>query len=91
MHLQLIEGQYTVQESIELLTQLLQVKIKFHESKIEQTSSEEDISYRESRLRYLQQELANLRSLISSNNGTVQMSATIQVQLKQTTYETIAA
>lgn len=91
MHLQLIEGQYTVQESIELLTQLLQVKIKFHESKIEQTSSEEDISYRESRLRYLQQELANLRSLISNNNSTVHMSATIEVQLKQTAYETIAA
>lgn len=90
MNVQLIEGQFTVQESIELLTQLLQVKIKFHESKIEQTSSEEDISYRESRLRYLQQELANLRSLLR-NNSTVHMSANIQLQLKQNVYETIAA
>lgn len=57
MNLHLIQGHFSKTDTKELLSQLVQVKIKFHESKIKTSQSEEDIKMREARIRDLQNQL----------------------------------
>ncbi len=79
MNIQLIHGQFNQQEAIELITQLVQVKIKYHEKKIHQTSHEEDIKMREKRIKQLQQELAEARQYLLSNGEKVNLNSDIQL------------
>jgi hypothetical protein len=87
MQLELIKGQFSGTEALEILTQMIQVKIKFHESKIALNSSEEDIKYRESRLKHLQNELAAIRTTIIDHSEPLQINATINIESKKAVYE----
>ena len=69
MEIQLIDGQYTSADALELLTQIIHVKIKFHENKISGKSTEEDVKARERRIKQLQKDLFELRNYISSKRG----------------------
>ncbi len=60
MKINLIKGTFTPKEIEIILTQMLYVKIKFHENKITRESSEEDIKMRESRIIQLQKDLYEL-------------------------------
>ncbi len=91
MQLELIKGQFSGTEALDILTQMIQVKLKFNESKIVQGSSEEDIKYRESRLKYLQNELATIRTALLQQNQPLQINATIHIKTKIQVYETGAA
>ena len=91
MQLELIKGTFSEMEALDILTQMIQVKIKFHESKIVQHSSEEDIKYRESRLKHLQHELAAIRNALLQQNEPLQINATIHIQTKKQVYETTTA
>ena len=88
MQLELIKGQFSGTEALDILTQMIHVKIKFHESKISFNSSEEDIKYRESRLKYLQNELAVIRNTIVDHSQPLQINATINIESKKAVYET---
>ena len=57
MKLQLIQGEFNPVDTLELLSQMVQVKIKYHENKIAATGNEEDTKYRESKIKHLQNEL----------------------------------
>ena len=59
--MQLIQGKFSKKDAIEILTQMIHVKIKFHENKIHSQSSEEDIKMRERRIRQLQKDLYEAR------------------------------
>ncbi|MBC7486158.1 MAG: hypothetical protein H7282_05350 [Cytophagaceae bacterium] len=61
MNLQLLKGTYSKQESLNLLTKLFDVKIKFQEDKIKSSDNEEDIKMRESRIKELQKNLYEAR------------------------------
>ena len=91
MQLELIKGTFSEMEALDILTQMIQIKIKFHESKIAQHSSEEDIKYRESRLKHLQHELAAIRTALLQQNEPLQINATIHIQTKKQVYETSTA
>ena len=91
MQLELIKGTFSEMEALDILTQMIQVKIKFHESKIAQHSSEEDIKYRESRLKHLQHELAAIRNALLQQNEPLQINATIHLETKKHVYETTTA
>lgn len=79
MHL--INGYFNSKEALDLLTQLVHVKVKFHESKITNTTSEEDIKTREKRIKDLQRELFELRQYIEKNELIgVSIQADIQLQ-----------
>ena len=54
MNIQLIEGQFNKKEALELITQMIHIKIKFHENKINNNSNEEDVKYRETKIKNLQ-------------------------------------
>lgn len=79
MNIQLIQGEFSAPDALELVTQMIQLKIKYHESKIVTDTSEEDIKYRESRIKRLQKELAELRETMILNNKNVQLEGTIKI------------
>lgn len=66
MELKLIDGAFNQTETLELLTQLFQVKIKFHEEKVKNNSNEEDIKMRERKIKLLQKNLDEVRTYIKN-------------------------
>lgn len=62
MDLQLVQGAFRAEDALELLSHMIHIKINYHEAKIALGTSEEDVKYRESRIKKLQQELADLRT-----------------------------
>lgn len=79
MNLQLIKGSFTPDEALALLTQLVHVKIKFHESKIESSHNEEDIKMREGRIKQLQHDFYEAKKLILSKGGSCELEAEIKL------------
>jgi len=79
MKIQLIEGSFSQQEALELLTQLVHVKIRFHEQKIEHSDLEEDIKMREKRIKQLQQDLYEVRQLLNQKAGRFNINAGITI------------
>ncbi|MBS1527852.1 MAG: hypothetical protein JST19_19565 [Bacteroidetes bacterium] len=80
MNINLIQGSYTTSEAIDLLHKLVNVKIKFHEDKINQSSNEEDIKMREHRIKALQHDLATVRHKIRTGQGKIEIKSIIDIQ-----------
>jgi hypothetical protein len=55
MDLQLLNGRFSKNEVTELLHKMVKVKIDFHEQKIKNSDSEEDIKFREYKIKSLQE------------------------------------
>ncbi|RDB06954.1 hypothetical protein [Runella aurantiaca] len=64
MNIPFLKGNFTQSEALDILTQLVHVKIKFHESKIEKSDNEEDIKMRENRIKNLLQDFYEAKQLI---------------------------
>lgn len=79
MNFQLIQGQFSPSEAIEIITKMIHVKIKFHEGKIEETSSEEEMKMREAKVIKLQKDLYEIRNHINSKKGTIGLQATVEI------------
>lgn len=79
MKIQLIEGNFDAKDALDILTKMIHIKIKFQEDKINESSSEEDINMRETRIKRLQKSLFEIRQHIESQNGkiTIQSSVTL--------------
>jgi DNA replication protein DnaD len=73
-NIQLFDGSFESQEAIDLLTQMVHVKIKYHEAKISSLSNEEDVKMRENRIKLLQNELLELRDFIEKTPGKIKVS-----------------
>jgi hypothetical protein len=58
---------------------MIQIKIKYHENKINNLSNEEDIKIRENKIKELQKELYELRNNLNNNRQNVKLDATIHV------------
>jgi hypothetical protein len=80
MIIQLIEGNFNSKDALELLTQMINVKIRYHESKVGINSSEEDIKSREAKIKKLQNELFELRSTIDSSNKNLIIEGIIKIE-----------
>ena len=78
MVIQLIEGQFSPNEAIDILTQMIHVKIKYHEDKIKICQNEEDVKMREKKIKFLQRELSEAREYIEKNG---QIKLTSQITL----------
>ncbi|HLO82109.1 MAG TPA: hypothetical protein VK166_14170 [Chitinophagaceae bacterium] len=79
MQIQLIQGEFRTADSLDIITQMIQVKIRYHENAIAKNSSEEDIKYRESKIKFLQNELADLKKELSQKKEKVNINATISI------------
>jgi hypothetical protein len=80
MNIQLIHGEFNPGDAIDLLTRMINVKIQNHEQRIAQNSSEEDIKYRESKIKGLQNELHLIRKSLNTNKGNLKLNAVIEVR-----------
>lgn len=77
MKIQFIDGIFDKEDALELLTDMINVKIRFHERKITQTSFEEDVKYREARIKALQQDLQDLRKSLSAAQATCSIQSEV--------------
>lgn len=80
MNIQLIQGEFNPNDAIELIAQLVQTKIMYHENKINYDSSEEDIKTREEKIKRLQNELFEIRKFINTKTQSVKVDALIKIE-----------
>lgn len=81
MNINFINGSFSNEDAAELISQLIDVKIKFHENKINQTQNEEDVKLREKRIIQLQNELRNLKEELKNISEKVFIKADILISL----------
>lgn len=79
MKIQLIEGNFTSKDALEILTNMIHVKIKYHENKINEISNEEDINMRETRIKKLQKDLFDIRNNIEKKSGKISIQSSINI------------
>ena len=79
MNLQLIQGNFNAKDALEIITQMIDIKIKFHENKITNSENEEDIKYRESKIKKLQNDLYGVRSFLLSNGNSINIEGEINL------------
>jgi hypothetical protein len=79
MKVQLIQGEFNSPDAIQLVSNMINLKIKYQEGQIENNNNEEDIKYRESKIKNLQNELFELRNFLSKK-GNVKIDASINVE-----------
>ncbi|MEO6902423.1 MAG: hypothetical protein ABI315_04625 [Bacteroidia bacterium] len=77
MKSQLILGSFNSLEASDMITQLIQVKIKFHENKINISSNEEDIKFRESKIKGLQNSLFEIKKHLAQSNQLISIHSEI--------------
>ncbi|MCY7421407.1 MAG: hypothetical protein LH478_06640 [Chitinophagaceae bacterium] len=80
MTIQLIQGQFNATDALALITQMIQIKIKFHENKINGESNEDDIKSRESKIKRLQKNLHEIRQEIAATGKLVTIHSTIEIE-----------
>lgn len=80
MNLQLIQGEFSAKDALELITQMVHVKIKYHENKINNISNEEDIKTREAKIKRLQKELFEFRKTVDSTINSLNVEAIISIK-----------
>lgn len=79
MKIELLKGEFNATDAIELIAQMIHIKIKYHEKKINSQINEEDSISRETRIKQLQKELIELRKMINSKTQSVKVEAIIKV------------
>ncbi|MFN3666553.1 MAG: hypothetical protein ACK4S0_10365 [Sediminibacterium sp.] len=79
VQLQLIKGSFDKSEALELISQMVHVKIKYHENKIKGSEKEEDIKMREKRIKQLQHEFHELRTQLMSVDQTINIESGIGI------------
>jgi hypothetical protein len=62
MKIKIINGEFSKNEALDLIAKMIQIKIEFHENKIKNIYAEEDIKFREEKIKKLQKDLAELRN-----------------------------
>ncbi len=79
MNIQLIQGEFSPSDALDIITQMIHIKIKYHENKINRDSDEADIKSRENKIKNLQKELFEVRNFISSKNERVKIESVIKL------------
>lgn len=79
MKIQLIYGEFNAKDAVEIITQMIHVKIKYHENCIEKNHNEEDIKLREKKIKNLQKELFDFRNQIVSPEMLFKINAEIGI------------
>ena len=79
MNLQLIQGNFDAKDALEIITQMVSIKIRFHENKITNSENEEDIKYRESKIKKLQNDLYGMRNFLLSNGNNINIEGEINL------------
>ena len=79
MNLQLIQGQFEPREAISIITNMIEIKIRFHEDKIHSLANEEDIEMREKRIKKLQEELHQVRNYLTDKKSPIVLDSVLNI------------
>ncbi|HPH25005.1 MAG TPA: hypothetical protein PLW32_14040 [Chitinophagaceae bacterium] len=79
MTIQLLEGEFNTAEGLDLISQLINIKIKYQESKINNSANEEDIKQRESKIKRLQKDLEDIRKYVANNSNKLNIQSVINL------------
>ena len=79
MTLQLVTGEFSRIETMDMIIQFFEMRIKFHENKILSSHNEEDIKMREKKIKFLQEELAQAKTYIVNKEEPVAVWCTINI------------
>ena len=77
--MQLIKGTYSKEDALEIVQQIIKVKVNFHEEKISLSDNEEDIKMREKRIKDLQNDLSSFRQALNKHHGLINMNALLDL------------
>ena len=80
LNINLINGIFTPKDTIDLITQLINTKISYHERKISSTNNEEDIKFREQKIIQLQNSLKELRTLNENKETNFELDCVIKIK-----------
>lgn len=78
---QLLHGSFGKDEALDILTRMVDVKIKYHENKILRSDNAEDIKMREKRIKQLQKDLFEARKTIENKKDRIELTSEINLQL----------
>lgn len=79
MNIELLKGEFSAVEAVEIIARMIEVKIEFHESKIERSDNEEDIKMRERRIKQLQNELYELKKSLKPGSDTLSLQSVVEI------------
>lgn len=79
MHIHIIQGNFDAKDALEIVSQMIHVKIKYHEGKISHNSNEEDIKFREAKIKTLQRDLFDIRKFIENGGGQINIQSEIHL------------
>lgn len=77
--LPLIRGTFSKEDALDLITHLIHVKVRFHENRITDSSSEEDVKMRETRIKELQRYLFEARESFRNLEGNITIESDIKI------------
>lgn len=78
--LPLIRGTFSKEDALDLITHLIHVKVRFHENRINDASSEEDVKMRETRIKELQRYLFEARESFRKLDGSISIESDIKIK-----------
>jgi cob(I)alamin adenosyltransferase len=79
MKFQLIQGNFSANDAIDILTHMFEIKIKYHENKIDKDMPEEDVKMREKKIKQLQNDLEEVRKFIKQGGEFSNLQAIIDI------------
>lgn len=79
MEVPLIQGAFPKNHAADIITQMFEMKIKYHELMIAHLQQEEDIKMREKHIKQLQESLAGARKALDSAGPICNLSTTIHI------------
>lgn len=79
MNMHLTKGSFEPKEALDLLSSMVQAKIRFHENKISEDCREEEVEMRERQIRKLQEEWHELSKAIRERQGKITLDAAVAI------------
>ena len=80
MQIQLVQGEFSVNDAFTLIRQLILEKIKYHENKISLAENEEDNKSREAKIKRLQKELFEVRNIIKTKQEAISIDFELDIK-----------
>ena len=80
MTIPLIQGEFSYNDAMDLITQMIHIKIKYHKNKIAGTENEEEVKSLEAKIIQFQKELFEARNKIKAKKGAIKINSIINIE-----------
>jgi len=80
MDIQLFSGAFKSKDALDLITQMIQVKIKYHENMIDNMTNEDDIKFRESKIKSLYNTLQDFKNNTALQKENIEIDSLIKIK-----------